>query len=764
MPQQTQTRKIIVKVDTSDAQGLREIADKMGLLNKSTKSAATSLGFLSDAFKTYLGFLGVREIGRLSDGMQNLSNRLKIVTQSGESSTEVLGKIADLADRTNQSIEAVGTSYVRFGSSLKAVKATSSELTALTEVLINTFKISGSGASETSNAMVQLSQAFSTGVLRGQDLRSVLEQNSELAGILRQRFGQNIFKQAEKGAITITEVLKLLVANQNRVNESAQRLTPTFEQSVTKAMNKVSLAINDLNQKYDVSGKFATILAFVVNNLGTIFESAAIVILAFAATTIPALITSLVALKNAFIAFAASNPIVLLVTLISIGLVALVNNFDAVQIAVAKTKAVFLDFAADMEEKFGGAVNKVDALFSKTFAENRLKETTKRVADLRKVAEETRKAVAAAEAKKKISDDPGKALKDLLDKYKLLGQGLKEQKIKEILGEINTEFVKGKISAAQYNEKLVSFELYKLNRQFKEGKFDLFAYNEGLAKLNIQDLNRELDQGVITLGQYRDQVRSIELKNLDDKLKAGKVTLIEYNQELIKLSEQFQPGGALIVGTNAYIESVGTLSENVAKGITGVFNELETGLTNFIRKGKFDFDQFTNAILDDIAKIIVRAAIIRPLAEGILGYSNPLRQGPATPSAGTSGDFSGTAAHGMAFDNGIQKFASGGIVNSPTTFGFNRGKTGLMGEAGTEAILPLRRGRGGDLGVAAQVTPVNININNMNGSQISQQETTGPNGEKTIDILIHSKVNDAIARGSFDKSMKFAYGLNRKGS
>jgi hypothetical protein len=56
-------------------------------------------------------------------------------------------------------------------------------------------------------------------------------------------------------------------------------------------------------------------------------------------------------------------------------------------------------------------------------------------------------------------------------------------------------------------------------------------------------------------------------------------------------------------------------------------------------------------------------------------------------------------ANGGAFDNGVQKFAYGGVVSSPTNFGMSGGRLGLMGEAGPEAILPLHRGPDGKLGV-----------------------------------------------------------------
>lgn len=62
---------------------------------------------------------------------------------------------------------------------------------------------------------------------------------------------------------------------------------------------------------------------------------------------------------------------------------------------------------------------------------------------------------------------------------------------------------------------------------------------------------------------------------------------------------------------------------------------------------------------------------------------------------------------------GVVPFASGGVVSSPTYFPLGRGSTGLMGEAGPEAIMPLSRGADGRLGVAMQGGggPVNIVLN-----------------------------------------------------
>jgi len=82
-------------------------------------------------------------------------------------------------------------------------------------------------------------------------------------------------------------------------------------------------------------------------------------------------------------------------------------------------------------------------------------------------------------------------------------------------------------------------------------------------------------------------------------------------------------------------------------------------------------------------------------------------------------------AKGGVIDAGqVRRFASGGIVSSPTTFPM-QGGTGLMGEAGPEAIMPLRRGPDGRLGVAASnsAPTVNVTINTPDAESFQRSRT-----------------------------------------
>ncbi|MEM8595420.1 MAG: hypothetical protein AAGF76_02985 [Pseudomonadota bacterium] len=93
--------------------------------------------------------------------------------------------------------------------------------------------------------------------------------------------------------------------------------------------------------------------------------------------------------------------------------------------------------------------------------------------------------------------------------------------------------------------------------------------------------------------------------------------------------------------------------------------------------------------------------------------------GPLANIAGSaiSGAFGGSSfAPGLSFgsglgSSGVTAFAKGGVVSSPTTFPVASGGLGIMGEAGPEAIMPLQRGPGGRLGVAAATGPAQITVN-----------------------------------------------------
>ena len=134
------------------------------------------------------------------------------------------------------------------------------------------------------------------------------------------------------------------------------------------------------------------------------------------------------------------------------------------------------------------------------------------------------------------------------------------------------------------------------------------------------------------------------------------------------------------------IELAGLLSDSFVGAFRDIANGTETASAAF--------KKMSIAIVEDILQIL----IYKPIIESLTNALSPTSLGGSAVGGLISNLF--TAANGAAINNGnVVPFAYGGIVNSPTMFGMSGGRTGLMGEAGPEAILPLKRGAGGKLGV-----------------------------------------------------------------
>ncbi|EFH9031100.1 phage tail tape measure protein, partial [Escherichia coli] len=117
------------------------------------------------------------------------------------------------------------------------------------------------------------------------------------------------------------------------------------------------------------------------------------------------------------------------------------------------------------------------------------------------------------------------------------------------------------------------------------------------------------------------------------------------------------------------------------------FSSMGNGLATFCTTGKLNFKSFTSSVLSDMAKILAQATMMKAVKGigSVMGFD--------------FGDVKTNAEGGVYQSADLSRY-SGTVVNRPTFFAFAKG-AGVMGEAGPEAILPLRRGADGKLGVVA---------------------------------------------------------------
>ena len=311
-------------------------------------------------------------------------------------------------------------------------------------------------------------------------------------------------------------------------------------------------------------------------------------------------------------------------------------------------------------------------------------------------------------------------------------------------------------------------------------------------QLAAQNARREVELNAITYGTSSPQVQQAfeKYRNLNTQLNdinkifdenTKKVTenggaysqlqqkISETRDKLLNMAVSGQTGSAQFTmlkntlkqyeiqaqqANTAVTNSVGLSWKNISNTIS---SQLSYALTTPLQEGENAFERLGNVALNVIQQI-AQAWLSNKLSGLFSSKSGSSSGGLFSTIGGLAGSFFGPAgsaiggflgntigglfknAKGNAFSYGhVLPFAQGGIVQSASMFPMSGNRTGLMGERGPEAIMPLKRTANGQLGVQAQVQQPSINIYNQSGSNIETVQR--PDGE--TDIFIR-KVNSAL--------------------
>jgi TP901 family phage tail tape measure protein len=176
------------------------------------------------------------------------------------------------------------------------------------------------------------------------------------------------------------------------------------------------------------------------------------------------------------------------------------------------------------------------------------------------------------------------------------------------------------------------------------------------------------------------------LGKLDDKIIPDpKKTFKMFNEEMMRWEAHGKAIG------DVFANSLGDIIFNMGKIIDGTYN----------------WKKALGNVTQSLSKLILKYALLEPLARAIAYSITGIKPGGmlwGTPPA--------AKALGAVVSGGnITPFASGGVVSSPTLFGLQNSRYGLMGESGPEAIMPLKRGEDGKLGIEGGQGDVYVTMN-----------------------------------------------------
>lgn len=338
-----------------------------------------------------------------------------------------------------------------------------------------------------------------------------------------------------------------------------------------------------------------------------------------------------------------------------------------------------------------------------------------------------------------------------------------ESKVKayeDALIRINDAINKNSFTAYEYGLTLIDKEVAEYEKAgIKKNKINEYVFNAKM-ELGIKQLAEETKQKEEYIKQLGTELTDATKKyqtyyeTMGDYATSWEIKRLELAQEYSMLNEE-QLDGFLAKQQQSYIKSFEkqkSEAELAAEAMYQAFHGIERQLTNsfmdffdYTSKGFGDFGALAKNVLNQVIAEMIRMSIVAP----IVGRAATA----TTAGTGLTGLFGGLFANGGAFDNGIQAFATGGVVSSPTLFPMAKG-TGLMGEAGPEAIMPLTR-IGGSLGVKATGGNTYINVQNESGMPVDMKElsrTQNDRGDEVINIVMKAAVYNPDFRAALGMS------------
>lgn len=242
---------VVVELTGESAQLVRELLkaerankrsmDRMAREQKRVADLSTkAFTQLRGAIVGVAAALGVRELSQYADSWQTIQNRLKVVSATTDELRSATDGLFAISQRTRSSFEATAELYSRLARSSQQLGLTQQDLLGVTETINQAVAASGATSTEASAGLIQLAQGLASGALRGDELRSVLEQLPRLALALADGLNVPIGKlrdMGQEGQLTAEAVIRALKDQGPAIAAEFDALVPTVTQSFQTVRN-----------------------------------------------------------------------------------------------------------------------------------------------------------------------------------------------------------------------------------------------------------------------------------------------------------------------------------------------------------------------------------------------------------------------------------------------------------------------------------------------------------------------------------------------
>lgn len=200
---------------------------------------------IKSAVAAYAGIRGVKLLASASDELVSVRARINQMNDGLQSTDELMNMVYESAQRARGNFSDMASVVARFGNNAKDAFASSTEAVQFAELVQKQMTIAGASTSEASNAILQLSQALGSGVLRGDELNSIFEQAPNLIQNIADYLGVaigDIREMATEGELSADIVKNAVFAAADDIEQKFSSMPVTWSQTMTVVANAAQQA------------------------------------------------------------------------------------------------------------------------------------------------------------------------------------------------------------------------------------------------------------------------------------------------------------------------------------------------------------------------------------------------------------------------------------------------------------------------------------------------------------------------------------------
>lgn len=235
---------------------IRDNVDEQGRFNQEIQEGTQQANELTNTIKNaVLAFVSIQSVGEalnISDELVQTTSRLNMMNDGLQSTQELVNMVYAAAQDARGSFSEMADVVARFGNNAGDALGSSEEVVAFADLIQKQMTIAGASTQEASNAMLQLSQALGSGVLRGDELNSIFEQAPNLiqsiADYLDVPIGK-IREMAADGELSADVVKAAIFASADEINAKFEEMPMTWGQIWQSMKNTAMIAFQPVLQR-----------------------------------------------------------------------------------------------------------------------------------------------------------------------------------------------------------------------------------------------------------------------------------------------------------------------------------------------------------------------------------------------------------------------------------------------------------------------------------------------------------------------------------